>query len=137
MLHIFIDTSALIALGIASEEHHQKCRDKYEEYRKENAFFFTNHLVLTEFYTKVLTAFGKHYLLKSIKMINKLVDEGKLRVFLIDSVIFKDSEAAMIKFSEHKLSFTDCSIYASVKTYKLDEVFTLDEGFKKVGLETS
>ena len=137
MSHVFIDTSALVALSITSEELHRECREKYEEYKKGNALFFSSHLVLSEFYTRVLTAFGKYYLLKVIAMMNKLRDEGKIRIFLIDAALFKVSEEAMIKFAEHKLSFTDASIYTLVKSFKLDEVYTLDAGFKKVGLKTS
>lgn len=137
MRRIFVDTSALIALSISSEEYHEDCKGKYEEYKRVNALFFTNHLVLSEFYTRILTAFGKHFLLKAIEMMNKLRDEGKIRIFLIDAALIKNSEDAMIKFAEHKLSFTDASIYALVKSFKLDEIFTIDAGFKKVGLKTS
>ena len=72
-----------------------------------------------------------------MEKIIKLQDKGKLRIFQIDAGIFKNSEEAMIKFAEHRLSFTDVSIYILVKSFKLDEVFTLDDGFKKVGLKTS
>ena len=33
MSHVFIDTSALVALSITSEEFHRECREKYEEYK--------------------------------------------------------------------------------------------------------
>ena len=136
-MKVFIDTGALIALFVKKDYWHKICFEKHKEYKKENSLFFTNLFVLSEFYTRILYDYGKSTLKLVMDKIIKLQDEGKLRIFQIDSGIFKNSEEAMIKFAEHRLSFTDVSIYALVKSFKLDEVFTLDDGFKKVGLKTS
>ena len=136
-MKVFLDTSALIAIFVEGDIWHNKCVEKYREYKKENSVFFVNLFVLSEFYTRILYDYGKGALKIVISKIINLQAEDKLRVFQIDAGIFKSSEETMIKFAEHKLSFTDASIYATFKTFKLDEVFTLDTGFKKVGLKTS
>jgi|SRR3989344_3308898 len=136
-MKVFVDTGALIALFVKKDYWHKMCVEKHKEYKKENSLFFTNLFVLSELYTRILYDYGKSTLKLVMEKIIKLQDKGKLRIFQIDSGIFKNSEEAMIKFAEHRLSFTDVSIYILVKSFKLDEVFTLDDGFKKVGLKTS
>lgn len=136
-MKVFLDTGALIALFVEKDAWHEKCIEKHEEYKKEHTLFFTSLFVLSELYTRILYDYGKVALKLVIYKVVRLQDEGKLRIFQIDAGIFKKSEETIIKFSEHRLSFTDASIYALVKSFKLDEVFTLDNGFKKVGLTTS
>ena len=81
--------------------------------------------------------FGKIELKKVVAQINKVVKNNELKMLDVDEVLFNKSAETMTKFAEHKLSFVDASIYNLVKDYKLDEVFTLDSDFKKVGLKTS
>ena len=74
---------------------------------------------------------------KALNQINKVIKDKELKILDIDEVLFDKSTETMVKFAEHKLSFVDASIYNLVRDYKLDEVFTLDSDFKKVGLKTS
>lgn len=136
-MKIFLDTGVLIALFIEKDAWHNQCVRKYKEYKKEHSIFFTNLFVLSEFYTRILYDYGKTALKQVIYNIAKLQNEDKLRIFQTDAGIFKNSEEMMLKFTEHQLSFTDASIYSLTKSFKLDEIFTLDAGFKKVGLKTS
>lgn len=136
-MKVFIDTGPLIAILVKTDIWHKKCLEKYNQYRTEDSLFFTNIFVLSELYTRILYDYGSGALKVTIDRIIKLQKDEKLRVFQIEDGIFKDSEDTMIKFSEHNLSFTDASIYSLIKSFKLDEVFTLDKGFKKVGITTS
>lgn len=131
---IFIDTSVFIALMVSTEIWHKKCLAKYQEYSKKQTIFYTNDLVLAELYTRLVYDFGKQACVKAIKTIGSLREQGYLRVFQTDAALFSRAEEAIVKFAEHKLSFTDASIYSLVKLYRIDEVFTLDADFKKVGL---
>lgn len=136
-MKIFLDTSVLIALFVEKDVWHKKCIEKYKEYKNQRSIFFTNLFVLSELYTRILYDYGKEALKVVINKVAKLQTADKLRIFQIDAGIFRNSEEVMVKFSEHKLSFTDSSIYELGKTFKFDEIFTLDKGFKKVGLKTS
>lgn len=136
-MKIFVDTSAFVALFVTSERHHQRIVTKYQEYIEENSFFFTNYFVLAELYTRLLYYLDKSKCKKVIERVRKLEEEGRLQIFEIDAVLFRRAEKAFLKFAEHKLSLTDATIYVCVKEFRLDEVFTLDSDFKKVGLLTS
>jgi len=136
-MRIFIDTSAFIALMVSSETWHQKCAEKYQEYSRQNALFYTNDLVLAELYTRLVYDFSKQVCKQVVKEIKKLQEQGFLHIFQLDAGLLNQAESAMLRFAEHKLSFTDAGIYSLVKLYGLDEVFTLDSDFKKVGLAVS
>ena len=65
----------------------------------------------------------------------KLAEEQRnLLVLWTDETVFNKAWEFFKKFSEHRLSFTDATIYTFVKDLKIDEVLSLDQGFKKVGL---
>lgn len=136
-MKVFLDTGALIAIFVKEDTWHGKCVSKYKGYKNKHAIFYTSIFVLSEFYTRILYDYGGSVLKIVVAKIALLQKEGKIRIFQVEAGIFQDAENAMVKFSEHKLSFTDASICAFVKNFKLDEIFTLDAGFKKVGMKTS
>jgi predicted nucleic acid-binding protein len=134
-MRVFIDTSAFLALLIATESFHETCIAKYRAYTKEHAQFYTNVLVLAELYTRLVYDFNKQACGKVIMHINRLQEEENLKVLQLDAALFGQAEKALLRFAEHKLSLTDASIYVAAKWYDMDEIFTLDQDFKKVGLK--
>ncbi|MBI1888972.1 MAG: PIN domain-containing protein [Candidatus Spechtbacteria bacterium] len=66
---------------------------------------------------------------------SKIKEEDKLRIFQLDPALLKETEKVMLRFGEHKLSFTDASIVVVAKAYYMNEIFTLDKDFRKVGLQ--
>lgn len=136
-MKIFIDTGVFIALFVASEKYHQQVAKQYADYRKQRVMFFTSYYVLDELFTRLMYDFGKSVTQKALAILNKSIEKEELSVFDIDEAIFKKSQEALIKFSEHKLSFTDASSYVLYKDFGLDAVFTLDSDFKKIRVKTA
>lgn len=131
---IFVDTSAWIEHLLKKEPHHKDIYDYFIQEASSGSKFFTSDYILDETYTRLLTNQG----LKDTKDFRKYIKEAEaqrnLLVLFTDEVFFNKSWVYFEKFSEHKLSFTDATIYTFVKDLKIDEVLTLDQGFKKVGL---
>ena len=50
------------------------------------------------------------------------------------AAIEQKAKEILLKFFEHKVSFTDATTYVLCKDFKIDEVFTLDSDFRKMGL---
>jgi len=136
-MKIFIDTSAYISLFIKKDINHQKVVEKLNQYKKQRALFLTSDYVLSELYTRLIYDFNKKALKDNIKNINKAIKNGELEVLKIDDFLFKKAEKIIQKFAEHKISFTDATICACQKYFKLDEIFTLYSDFKKIGFPTS
>jgi len=134
-MKVFVDTSALVALLVDKEEFHSKVSSQYKNYRKTRAVLFTSYFILDELFTRLL-----YYKVDIRKHIDKLKDSiarNELTVLQIDENLFNKSVDIFLKFSEHKISFTDATSYVLYKDFSLDEVFTLDSDFKKMRIKTS
>ena len=136
-MKIFIDTSAFIAYFIKQERHSLEVVKKYQVYRRQKATLLTSNYVLCELLTWINAKYHKSILEKVISALETLENEGELNVFYVDKLIAKKSRDILLKFSEHKISFTDATSYALYKDFSLDEIFTLDDDFKKMRLNTS
>lgn len=131
---IFVDTSAWIEHLLQKEIHHRRIYDYFIKEARLGSKFFTSDYVLDETYTRLLT----NQSLQDAKNFRKYVKEAEVQrnllVLFTDEVIFNKAWFFFEKFSEHGLSFTDATIYTFVKDLKIDEILTLDQGFKKVGV---
>lgn len=136
-MKIFIDTSAFISYFIKQEAHHLEVTRKYEVYRRQKAAFLTSNYVICELLTWFNAKYHKSVLEKVVSTLVKLEDDGEINVLYIDRVIAKKSLDILIKFSDHKISFTDATTYVLYKDFSLDEIFTLDDDFKKMRINTS
>lgn len=136
-MKVFIDTGAFIVLFVSSERYHSKVSKKYKDYRKQRVQLFTSYYILDELFTRLIYDFGKTLTQKAIELLNKSIKKEEIVVLDIDEAIFKKAEEALIKFSGHKISLTDATSYVLYKDFSLDEVFTLDDDFKKIRVATS
>lgn len=136
-MKVFIDTGAFIAIFVSSERFYPKASKKYKDYRKQRAQLFTSYYILDELYTRLMYDFGRSATQKAIDLLNKSIEKEELLVLDIDETIFKKAQDTMIKFSEYKISLTDATSYVLYRDLNLDEVFTLDEDFKKIRVNTS
>jgi uncharacterized protein len=135
-MKVFIDTSAFVALLVSSEADHKKVAKKYHEYRQSRAMLFTSDYVLDELFTRLLY-FRNTDIKKYIQKLSDAIAREELTVLRIDESLFEKALGRFLKFSEHKLSFTDATSYVLVKDFSLNEVFTLDNDFKKIRINTS
>lgn len=136
-MKIFIDTSAFISYFIKQEAHNEEVIKKYEIYRKQKATFLTSNYILCELLTWFNAKYHNSILKKVISALETMEAEREINVLYIDRVIAKKAQDVLFKFSEHKISFTDAASYVLYKNFNLDEVFTLDNDFKKMRLNTS
>lgn len=136
-MKVFIDTGAFIAYFVKQDAYHDRIVTKYKIYLRQKVQLFTSDYILDELLTWFSAKQTKAYLEKLIYALQKMHSSGEIRVFNIDSTIFKKAQEVLIKFSEHKISFTDATTYILYKDFALDEVFTLDDDFKKMRLNTS
>ncbi|MBI4079278.1 MAG: type II toxin-antitoxin system VapC family toxin, partial [Candidatus Levybacteria bacterium] len=136
-MKVFIDTSAFIALILKDETFHQKVVNQYSIYKKGRVRLTTSYYILDELYTRCLYRAGSHGAKLAIKLIKEAIESSELTVLDIDSHIFQESEKLFLKFSDHKISFTDATSYTLIKNFSLDEIFTLDDDIKKLRINTS
>lgn len=136
-MKVFIDTSAFIAFFIKQDKFHDDILDKYKQYRQQNVTFLTSDYILDELLTWFSAKQTKNILEKLVYSLQKMEEDGEIKVFSVDRAIFRKAQEVLIKFSDHKISFTDATSYVLYKDFSLDEIFTLDTDFKKMRISTS
>ncbi len=136
-MKVFFDTGAFIALFISQEKYHKQVSSKYRNYRKQRASFYTSYFILDELFTRLIYDFGKSATEKVVDLLMKSIEKEEIKVLDIDDGTFNKSLNSLLKFAEHKISLTDATSYILFKDLELDEIFTLDSDFKKIGIQTS
>lgn len=136
-MKVFIDTGAFIAYFIKQDQYHEDTVSKYKLYRQQKATFITSDYILDELFTWFNAKQPKGLVEKLIYSLDRMEKTGEIKVLSIDHANFRKAKEILIKFSEHKISFTDATTYTLYKDFALDEVFTLDDDFKKIRVSTS
>lgn len=131
---VYFDTSAFIALFADKEQYHGEAKTQYQEYKRQRALLLTSNLVLAELYTRLSYDFGSKAVSRVAAELKNIIALEQLRILWSDEVVFGQALEVLIKFSEHKISFVDAVSYTHCKELKVDEVFTLDSDFRKMGL---
>lgn len=136
-MKIFVDTSAFLALFIEKDFHHEIALKKNREYKQQGALLVMSDYIYDELLTRIIYDFGKAQTEKAIKVIDETLAAQDLKLLRVDEIVFNKAREILLKFAEHKISFTDATSYVFCKEFKIDEVFSLDEDFKKMGLSVS
>lgn len=131
---IFVDSSGWIELLLQNEIRHELVAKYFLKELEVGSKFFTNDYVLDETWTRLVTQNNLKEA-KGLRDKTKQAErERRLLILWTDETLFDRAWKNFIKFAEHKLSFTDAVIATLVKDLHIDEILTLDEGFRKVGL---
>lgn len=136
-MKIFIDTGAFIAYFVKQEAFHDDVVKKYKFYIQAKAKLLTSNYILDELLTWFSNKQTKYLTEKLTIYLQRIIENGELKVIFIDNVMHKKAQDILLKFFEHKISFTDATTYVLYKDFALDEVFTLDGDFKKIRVNTA
>lgn len=131
---IFVDSSGWIELLLRGEINHDRVRRYFQKELQRGSTFVTSDYVLDESWTRLLTRQSLH----AAKLLREKTQQAELKRKLVivytDETLFERSWSAFVKFADQRLSFTDATIATIVSHFKIDEILTLDGGFKKIGL---
>lgn len=136
-MKVFWDTSALIAYFVKQETHHEKVVNKYNFYKKSKAQFITSNYIIDELLTWFSSHQTKHFTQILIEALEKMRTNGEIKILYIDEPLAEKAISILLKFFEHKISFTDATTYILYKDFAIDEIFTLDRDFKRMRAKTS
>ena len=128
---IFIDTSWFYAVEVEEDINHEKAmKSKKRLARGEYGTPYTTNYILDETITLLRFKASFNAALKFKKKIEK---SKILRVIWIDETVIKDANEIFRKYSDLKLSFTDCTSFAVMKRLGINSALSFDEDFKKMG----
>lgn len=135
-MKIFIDTTAWLALEVLNDSNHKKAQKHAQEIMRQRVLLFTSDYVLNETYTRLI--YNVH--LKAAQKFHRSIQKGlksNLTLFEVDYKIRNRAWKELTKYRDHQLSFTDATIVAQFKNYRLDEIFTFDHHFRSINLPTN
>jgi len=125
---LFLDTSALYAYFDKSDSEHERI----SEYINLSAddFYLTNYIV-----DELITLLRfRNFEIKQFKSyIDEIWNESFCNIMYVMPEIEKEAWKMLIKYHDHKFSFTDCTSFVVMKKSLIKKVCTVDEHFKIAG----
>lgn len=125
-MKVFIDTSAFCALTIPQDQHNQRAKSLYNQFKEHRSMIFTSDYVLDEVYT-LLKSRGSYQ--TSIKFMEQ-IDKSRIVILRITEEVEEEAKDIFRRFMEKKLSFTDCTSFVLINRNSIEAVFAFDKHFR-------
>jgi len=130
MKPIFVDTSALIALGNKRDAFHLPAIRIREELKQTNRYLVTTSAILLEFGNSFSSVALKPV---AIKFIEAIRQSKKWNCIDIDEVILKKGFELYKKVADKEWGLVDCTSIILAKDMGIHEIFTTDHHFEQAG----
>jgi uncharacterized protein len=129
---IFIDTGAFIARYVTHDSHHKVALEKWQELEDKNLHFVTSNFVIDETITLLSRITENKFAAEKAK----LLYTSKALVILRPTLAEELSAVSLFaKFSDQKMSFTDCVSFALMSNAKIRKAFSFGKHFQVAGFE--
>lgn len=129
---IFIDTGALLARYLTKDQYHASAVKKWEKLRKSDEKCFTSNFVLDEFFT--LLARWTTYAFAAEKA-HIIYDSAVFEILRPGELIEEQAIEVFLKYSDQRVSYTDCISFVLMKHHKIKKVFSFDHHFVSAGFD--
>lgn len=134
MRRIFFDTWAWIALVNGEDAHHKEAVNLYIEIQKEKIKPVTTDYVLAETFSALRKALPIEASVRFGQVLLKDVEIGRIHLEIIDETLFFKTWELYGKYQDKKeISFFDLSSMIVMEELGLNEIFTMDKDFERVG----
>ncbi len=131
MSTVFVDTSGVYALLVASDAFHGRARAAFEALRKEDARLVTTSYVLVESYALL----GRRIGVDAVRRFR--VDVAPLmEVIWVDRALHEDALDSLIARGATDVSLVDAVSFAAMRAGSVDRALTFDAHFADEGFET-
>ena len=132
MRRLFLDTSYVIALEAADDQHHKIALGHWQGLTRSLPVLVTTSYVFDE----VVTFFNsRHRHAKAVEIGNLLLESPSVRLVHIDETLFHDAWRYFIQQSDKSYSFTDCASFVVMKRLRVRTALTFDKHFGQAGFE--
>lgn len=127
---IFIDTGAFIARYLTQDAHHSNALKIWEQIEKSNLRCFTSNFVLDETFT-LLGRWASYPF--SVEKARIIFSSTRLTILRPNEEDEIQALHYFEKYSDQKISYTDCISFVLLKNQKINQVFSFDNHFAIVG----
>lgn len=130
-MQIFVDTSALVALANRSDQYHLKAREFLNRLSPTSRLHISNYII-DESITRIRMIAGHRLALTFGK---NIFSSHLYHIYYVGEELEKEAFRIFEKYTDKRLSFTDCTSFALMKKLGISKAFTFDEDFLAVGFE--
>jgi len=128
---IFVDTSAFYALEVTTDVNHKSAKAFLNELKNNKyGLLLTTDYILDETYT--LLRIRKNHTV-AMAFLDKVFKSKSIRIIWIDELMFRKALQYAKKYNNLKLSYTDCTSFAVMESFKIKTAFSFDSHFSNVG----
>ena len=130
MKPIFVDTSALIALGNKRDSFHQEAIKINDQLKVQNRNFITTNAVLLEFGNAFSSINLKPV---AISLIKAIKTSPKWEYLLVNELLFNQAFTLYEKMNDKEWGLVDCTSIIVAQKRGITEIFSTDKHFKQAG----
>ena len=129
---LFVDTGALLARYLKNDQYHAKAISAWKQVERRKERCVTTSFVFDEFFTLLARRTTYSFAAERARII---YSSNAISIIRPD----REDEATAIdlfeKFSDQRVSFTDCISFVIMKRYRIRRVFCFDRAFAAAGFE--
>ncbi len=129
---IFIDTGAFIAKYVKSDQFHIKSVKTWSELEHKKVKIMTSNFVLDETFTLLARQTNYDF---SAKIARIIYQSSVINIIRPTHDTELRALAFFEKFSDQKVSFTDCISFQLMKEHRIKMTFSFDRHFKLAGFD--
>lgn len=129
MKRLFVDTGAWLAVAARADDHHERAAAFYRS-RASSTLWLTSDCVLDELATRLRALQSAD---SAVTFVRTVRASKACRVLSIDDDLVETALGLMLKFSDHRLSFTDCTSFALINELGVREAYAFDADFARCG----
>ncbi|MDF1532621.1 MAG: PIN domain-containing protein [ANME-2 cluster archaeon] len=133
---LFIDTSAFLALANDRDTYYKAARRLLMDLQKGRlrpSRLITSDYIIDETLTRIRFKAGHT---QAVSWSRNIHSSNIIELMRVDKTLYEDALAIFEKYHDKQLSFTDCTSFALMKSMGIDDVFTFDEDFRKLGFNS-
>jgi predicted nucleic acid-binding protein len=126
---VFVDTSAVVALLSATDDHHESAVGAWKGLLRERARMVTTDLVIAE---AVVVARVRAGFDVSVQVGERILADP-FEVVWIDRPLLDEAWKLYRRYRDHVLSLCDCASFAVMRRRHIQTAFAYDDDFDSVG----
>ncbi len=130
MKPIFVDTSALIALGSKHDNFHLQAMNVREELKRSQTHFVTTNAVILEFGNAFSSVTRKK---AAITIIETIRQSKKWKCIDTDAILIEQGFQLFKQMSDKEWGLVDCTSIIVAKKFGIHDIFTSDHHFEQAG----
>ncbi|MCZ7380008.1 MAG: PIN domain-containing protein [Candidatus Methanoperedens sp.] len=132
---LFVDTSAFLALVNEKDDNHLAATTFLEEIKNGKVKIkkiITSDYIIDETLTRIRYTVGHK---EAVEWGQDIIASNVVEKVEMGRELFEPAWELFKTYDDKKLSFTDCTSFAIMKTRGIDKVFSFDDDFERVGFK--